>query len=359
MRKIKTLFLICFSTLMIFSCASNISMPGNTLVKAKEELKFESIIDRVKESIVLMTMSRNETTLEDPNQSSLCTGIIINDLGHIITNFHCVYNHKWIRLYYYGKENWQEYKVNIIGTDPLADLALIEVPSKKGPFSYIKFTEDDIKAGTEVFAIGHPMGMSWTVTKGIVSNSERYARHPYIKAVQTDAAINQGNSGGPLLNMKGDIVGINALIVSKVKENAGVALSIRADIVKKSIDIMQTSGTVERPAIGIMIQQLANKRQRDKILKDNDNITVTIPNTFGLLISPAENKPEGIESWDTLIGVNGIPINDGIELADELIKYNVGDTITLTLIRNRKFVLVDVPLKVLPIKVEDLYGKKT
>ena len=359
MKKIKTWFLICFSLLLIFSCASNISTTGKVLVEAKNELKFESIIKKVKESIVLMTMSVDETTTEESNKNSICTGIIINELGHIVTNFHCIYKNDYIRVYYYDKKDWREHKVTIIGTDPLADLALITISDKKGPFSYLKIADDagDIKEGTEVFAVGHPMGMTWTITKGIVSSVERYARHPYIKAIQTDASINQGNSGGPLLNMKGEIVGINALIISKVKESAGVALSIRGDIIKKSIDIMMTSKSVDRPAIGVMIMQLVGEKRRQKILNGNDNITVTIPNTFGLLIRPDKNLPKALEPWDTLVGINGAPINDGLELAEELIKYNIGEEITLTIIRDGKHILIKIPLKVFPVPIEEMYKK--
>ena len=120
--------------------------------------------------------------------------------------------------------------------DPLADLAILQVLEKEEPIPHLEFAKnsDNISSGTDVFALGHPMGMAWTVTKGIVSSTERYARHPFIKAIQTDSAINKGNSGGPLMNMKGEIVGINALIVSKISENAGIGLAIRGDIAKKS-----------------------------------------------------------------------------------------------------------------------------
>ena len=102
----------------------------------------------------------------------------------------------------------------MVGRDPLADLALLEVIDPPKTVPPLRFAEELPKNGEDVFAMGHPMGMAWTVTKGIISSTDRHARHAFIKALQTDAAINVGNSGGPLLNMKGEIVGINTLIIS-------------------------------------------------------------------------------------------------------------------------------------------------
>ena len=94
-------------------------------------------------------------------------------------------------------------------------MALLRAIDKDEPVPELKFSTEEIKSGQDVFAMGHPMGMVWSVSRGVISHEDRYARHPYVHSVQTDAAINVGNSGGPLLNMKGEIVGINALIISK------------------------------------------------------------------------------------------------------------------------------------------------
>jgi len=232
MKNIKYYSLICF--FIIFSC-----VPFNISATEDDELKFESVIERTKQSVVLLSMSPNVVPETDPSKTGLCSGVVVDDIGHVLTNFHCVYNQNYIRLYYYDENDWQNYEVNVIGLDPLADLALITVLGKEEPIPHLPFAEDaeKIKAGTDVFALGHPMGMVWTVTKGIISSTERYSRHPFIKALQTDASINKGNSGGPLMNMKGEIVGINALIISRNQQNAGVGLAIRGDIVKKSFEI--------------------------------------------------------------------------------------------------------------------------
>ena len=361
MKSIKYYSLICF--FIIFSCVPfNISAQENknVLVEARDELKFESVIERTKKSVVLLSMNPNADPETDPKKSGLCSGVVVDDIGHVITNFHCVYNQNYIRLYYYDEDDWQNYEVNVIGLDPLADLALLKVLGKEEPIPHLEFAEDagKIKSGTDVFALGHPMGMAWTVTKGIVSSTERYSRHPFIKAIQTDAAINKGNSGGPLMNMKGEIVGINTLIISRISENAGVGLAIRGDIVKKSFESMLSTGRVDRPAVGIMIMPLAQGKQRNKIIKEFPKLkSEFIPNTFGVFVRPDENLPKGLKKFDTIIGVNGEMVNDGLQFSNELYKYNIGDTITLTLIRKRRYMKVDVPLKIFPVDADAMYSK--
>jgi len=360
MKNIKYYSLICF--FIIFSCVPfNISATeDNVLVEARDELKFESVIERTKKSVVILSINPNVDPEIDPKQTGLCSGVVIDEVGHVLTNFHCVYNQNYLRLYYYDADDWENYEVNVIGLDPLADLALIKVIGKEEPIPHLEFAEDagKIKAGTDVFALGHPMGMAWTVTKGIVSSTERYARHPFIKAIQTDSAINKGNSGGPLMNMKGEIVGINALIISKNQQNAGVGLAIRGDIVKKSLESMLASGRVDRPAVGIMIMPLAQSKQRAKIMKEFPKLKQEfIPNTFGVFVRPDESLPKGLKKFDTIIGVNGEMINDGLQFSDELSKYNIGDTITLTIVRKRRYLKVDVPLKVFPVDADAMYSK--
>ena len=354
MGKLKTVCLMCFS-IFIFSCANvnNISTPDSNVTP-------ESVIDRTKRSVVMLSSSVSEETITDAKQSAVCAGVVINEEGHILTNFHCIFRYNYIKAYYWDKIETREHEVNVIGTDPLADLALLEVENKKSDVPYLKFAEntEDIKEGTEVIAIGHPASMVWTVTKGIISSNDRILRHPYIKSIQTDAAINLGNSGGPLLNMKGEVVGINTLIVSKISENAGVGLAIRGDIVKKSFESMLSTGRVDRPAVGIMIMPLAQVKQRDKIIKEFPKLKPKfIPNTFGVFVRPDENLPKGLKKFDTIIGVNGEMINDGLQFSDELSKYNIGETVTLTIVRKRRYLNVKVPLKVFPVNADKMYSK--
>mgnify|MGYP001284099992 FL=1 len=349
MEKFKRFFLLCFSILIFFG----VSVQAIT----------KEIVEEVRKSVVLLSVSQ----LEDPPvnaRNSLCSGVVINERGHVLTNFHCIYKQKTILLYYWNEEDWTEYKVKVIGEDPLADLALLEVIGLERKVPYLKFAKDgDTYPGTEIFALGHPMGMAWSLSKGIVSSVDRYARHPYIKSIQVDAAINKGNSGGPIFNNKGEIVGIASLIVSRIDQNAGVGIAVRSDIAKHSLTSMLETGKVDRPALGVMIISLFGKdNHRKKILKDNPSINTTIPNTFGLLISdqnkPNNPIPKGLKVWDTIIGINDIDINNDVEFADELRKYKVGETVSLNIIRDRRFIQVDnVTLKVFPVPTDQLYGQ--
>ena len=347
MEKLKRVFLLCFS-IFIFSG-----------VLYSETISPE-VIEKVRESIVLLSSNESSTpSAQSPN--ALCAGVVIDEIGHILTNFHCIYKQKIINLYYYDENDWKEYEVKVVGKDPLADLALLEVPKRTKKVPYLKITDvDDIQLGMEVFAFGHPMGMAWSLSRGIISSKDRHSRHPYIKSLQTDAAINKGNSGGPLLNLKGEIVGINTLMISRNQQNAGVGISIRSDVVKNSLVKMLERGRVDRPAIGVMIiSLLGRENQRNTLIKDNPELKKILPNTYGLLIrkDPAE-LPVGIEVWDTIVGVNNIPVNNGVEFSDQLIKYNIGTKIKLTLIRNKRYIQVEVPLKVLPVPADLMYGKK-
>ena len=363
MQNIKLLCLICFSTIF-FSCTLlNISATDNKVIvgsNTDEPVKFETVIKNSQDSIVLLSISPFEDPETDTSQNAVCSGVIIDDVGHVLTNYHCVHNQKTIFLYYYDREDWGEYKVEVVGRDPLADLALLKIVDNDKKLKPLKFAKDTekLEVGTEVFALGHPMSMAWSVTKGIISSNNRYARHPYIHALQTDAAINKGNSGGPLLNMQGEIVGINALMVSRISESAGVGIAIRGDIVQKSLKSMLETGTVSRPAVGIQIMSLGHPRQRNKVLKKFPDVNPDhIPNVSGMFISDATDKdlPKGIKKHDTVIGINGELFNDGVKFSNLLEKYKVGEKVTLVLVRKGRYMLLDVVLKEFPVDLEKLY----
>ena len=355
MKIFKQVFcLICFS-IFIFSCATNsVNISDNT----KDSNDFPTVIDRVKESIVLITASQNEDPNINPNQNSMCSGAVI-DLQYIITNYHCIYNNKFIKIFFWNKEDWNSYDVEVIGIDPLADLALLRAIDKDEPVPELKFSSEEIRSGQDVFALGHPMGMVWSVSKGVISHEDRYARHPYVHSVQTDAAINTGNSGGPLMNMKGEIVGINTLIISKVKESAGIGIAIRNDTVQKSFETMLEKGKVDRPAIGIMVIGLGTSDdQRTKLYEENPTAKPgQIPSTFGMLVRKSDTMPENIKEFDTVIAVNDKLINTHVDLSNVLEEYNVGDTVTVTIIRERRFLKLDIPLKIFEVPVEKMYKR--
>ena len=347
MEKLKLFVLLCFSILVFF-------------VNPTQAIDKE-VIENVKRSVVLLSVNKlKEPPVTTPN--SLCSGMSINEKGYILTNFHCVYKQETINLYFWDENDWTEYQVEVIGEDPLADLALLKVIGLERKVPYLKFSKsEDIYTGLEIFAFGHPLGMAWSLSKGIVSNNERYARHPYIKSIQVDAAINKGNSGGPIINEKGEIVAVAALMVSRTNTNAGVGLGIRADVAKKSLAEMLLSGKTDRPALGVKVIALTGKKSQQKeILKRHPSINTTIPNSYGLLISddnePTNPIPEGLKPWDTIIGINDVLINTDVEFADQLIRYKIGEKITVNIIRNKRYMTVgDITLKTFTVPTDKLY----
>ena len=143
---IKYFCLICLMTI-ITSCATfNISATDNNVTVDNRDVSksrsFESIIETSKESIVLLSSSPYEDPTIDPNKNAVCTGVIIDEVGHILTNYHCVHNQKYIKLYYYSEEDIDEYMVETIGTDPLADLALLRVIDYEGKLPHLKFADN-------------------------------------------------------------------------------------------------------------------------------------------------------------------------------------------------------------------------
>ena len=347
MEKLKLFVLLCFSILVFFV------NPAQAIDK--------EVIENVKRSVVLLSVNKlKEPPVTTPN--SLCSGMSINEKGYILTNFHCVYKQETINLYFWDENDWTEYQVEVIGEDPLADLALLKVIGLERKVPYLKFSKsEDIYTGLEIFAFGHPLGMAWSLSKGIVSNNERYARHPYIKSIQVDAAINKGNSGGPIINEKGEIVAVAALMVSRTNTNAGVGLGIRADVAKKSLAEMLLSGKTDRPALGVKVIALTGKKSQQKeILKRHPSINTTIPNSYGLLISddnePTNPIPKGLKPWDTIIGINDVLINTDVEFADQLIRYKIGEKITVNIIRNKRYMTVgDITLKTFTVPTDKLY----
>ena len=177
----------------------------------------KEIVDKVKAATVFIVMkSDNNVSITNQNGTGMCSGFVINEKRHIVTNYHCVHNAKTLQLAFYDKDDWNVYEVVIIGKDPLSDLAVIHIPKRKKSLPFLEWSTEEPWDGQDVFAVGHPFGMVWTVTKGIVSNNERVVRSPYVRLLQTDVAINSGNSGGPLVNTAGKVVGVNAMIINPI-----------------------------------------------------------------------------------------------------------------------------------------------
>jgi serine protease Do len=342
--------------LLVCVLCTTLTINANTLSK--------EVVEKVKSATVFMMMSSdNNITITNPNGGGLCSGFVINEKRHIVTNYHCVHNTTKLQLAFYDKDDWNIYEVKIIGIDPVSDLAVIQIPKRKKPLPFLNWSTEDPWDGQDVFAVGHPFGMVWSVSKGIISNTDRNVRSPYVRFIQTDVAINQGNSGGPLVNTAGNVVGVNSMIINpspvKPKTHIGMALSVRVDDAKEIIEVLQEGKEFVRPIVGVQIADLT-PLNRDTIAKMPEVVEsgVTIPNTFGALIAPSNDIPEGLEQFDVIISADGQAVNRQTELTDHVRNKKVGDTIELVIIRDRIFKNVTVTLKKLEVEARTLYDKK-
>ena len=340
--------------IFILSCFFAGSVVASTLNK--------ETVNKVKEATVFILIeSANNTSITNPSGRGTCSGFVINEQRYIVTNYHCVHNSTQLMLAFYDRDDWNMYDVKIIGTDPLADVAVIQIPKRKKPLPYLNWSTEEPWDGMDVFAVGHPFGMVWTITKGIISNNKRIVRSPYVRYVQTDTAINQGNSGGPLVNTAGNVVGINSLIISPqaVKVHAGVALALRNDDAKEIVDVLIEGKEFVRAIIGVSLVNL-NPLNRDSIvnLPDVKEAGITIPNTFGCVVAPSTDIPEGLEKFDTIVGVDGQAINRQEHITDIIRTKNPGDTVDLLIIRDRVYKNITVTLKKLEVTGDQLFNKQ-
>ena len=345
-----------FGALLLVSLLCTFQLYANTLNK--------ETVERVKEATVFILMeSTNNQSVVNNNGRGTCSGFVINDRGYIVTNYHCVHNATQLMLAFYDLDDWNLYDVEIIGIDPLADVAVIHIPKRKKTLPFLSWSKEDPWDGMDVFAVGHPFGMSWSITKGVISHSKRIIRSPYVRYIQTDSAINSGNSGGPLLNTAGNVVGINSLIINPnptiPKTNIGMGLALRKDDAKEIVDNLVDGKEHIRPIVGVSLVDI-NPLNRDALaeMPDVKEAGITIPNTFGCLIAPTDDIPEGLEKFDTIVGIDGQAVNRQENLTDIIRNKQVGDTVELLIIRDRVYKNVTITLKKLEVTGAQLYDRK-
>ena len=345
-----------FGALLLVSLLCTFQLYANTLNK--------ETVEKVKEATVFILMeSKNNQSVVGNNGRGTCSGFVINDQGYIVTNYHCVHNATQLMLAFYDLDDWNLYDVKIIGIDPLADIAVIHIPKRKKTLPFLNWSKEEPWDGMDVFAVGHPFGMSWSITKGVISHSKRIIRSPYVRYLQTDAAINSGNSGGALVNTAGNVVGVNSLIInpnpSLPKTNIGMGLALRNDDAAEIVDNLVSGKEHIRPIVGVSLVDI-NPLNREQITQMPDVLEagITIPNTFGSMIAPTTDIPEGLEKFDTIVGINGKAVNRQEDLTDIIRNLKVGDTIDLLIIRDRVYKNVTVTLKKLEVTGAQLYDKK-
>ncbi len=273
------------------------------------------------------------------------SGVIISKDGYIVTNNHVVEGADEISV---TLNDNRELKARLIGTDPSSDLALIKIEGDEFPTIPIG-DSDALKVGEWVLAVGNPFNLTSTVTAGIVSAKARTLgvyEGGIESFIQTDAAINKGNSGGALVNARGELVGINAVLTSPTGTYAGYGFAIPVSIMTKVVTDLKQFGTVQRALLGIRGGNVGEelKEQLKKEKKDTD-----LGTTEGVYVSEVVEQGAAaaadIKAGDVITGINGKQIKNMAELQESVTKYRPGDKVKVTLLRNKKKMEVDVVLK--------------
>jgi len=279
----------------------------------------------------------------EQQQLGLGSGVIISADGYIVTNNHVIDGAE--RLEITLNDN-RTFEAVIIGTDETTDLALIKIEAENLPVIPIG-NSDALKVGEWVLAVGNPFGFTSTVTAGIVSAKARNissitnGRAMGIESfIQTDAAVNPGNSGGALVNTSGELIGINTAIYSQTGNYAGYSFAIPTSIVTKIITDLKQYGTVQRAILGIAFSELTPKLAKEK------NITAV---NAGLYVGRVEERSAameaGITEGDVIVAINSVETLNSGQLQEQMSKYRPGDKITVSYIRDNKKSTINVTLR--------------
>jgi len=272
-------------------------------------------------------MFKEFSTPQKRKASALGSGFIIDAKGIVVTNNHVIKDAEDIMVTVNGEK---EYEAKIIGQDPLSDLAVLEIQSKD-KFVPVKFADSDkARIGDWVLAIGNPYGFGGTVTAGIISARNRsIGLSRYEDYIQTDASINQGNSGGPLFDMNGDVIGINTAILGR-SGSIGIGFSIPSNSAKKVINQLIKFGETKRGWLGVRIQN---------VTKEIADVEKLDKPRGALVASVAEKSPSdkaGIKAGDIILEFNGILIKEMKELPRIVAQTEVGKTVEVKVWRNEK-----------------------
>ena len=349
MNKIRKLLIIVFSITFVMQASAK-DAPGS----------FADLAERLMPSVVNISTTTTVTTNDNPfpgfkfppgspfedmfkefgtpqtrKSAALGSGFIIDKKGIVITNNHVIQDSEDIVVRVGGDK---EYKATIIGADPLSDIAVLQIVSKE-KFIPVKFGDSDkSRIGDWVIAIGNPFGLGGTVTAGIISARNRsIGLSRYEDYIQTDASINSGNSGGPLFDMNGDVIGINTAILGK-SGSIGIGFSIPSNNAKKVVDQLIEFGETKRGWLGVRIQVVTKEIADVEKLGDPRG---------ALVASVAEKSPSdkaGIKAGDIILEFDGTKINEMKELPIIVAQTEVGKTVDVKVWRNKKEIIKKIKL---------------
>lgn len=279
--------------------------------------------------------------IETPEQRGFGSGVIISKDGYIVTNNHVIDGADEISVKLHDS---REMKGRVVGTDPTSDLALVKIEGDDFPAIPIG-SSDALKVGEWVLAVGNPFTLGSTVTAGVVSAKARGLGANQVESfIQTDAAINQGNSGGALVNARGELVGINAMLYSPTGAYSGYGFAIPTSIMTKVVTDLKQYGTVQRALLGIAGRDMGNEVYPEEIRKEQKELGI---NTGVQIVSVEEDGSVSgvLEKNDVIIALDGKKIKTMSELQGLLAQHRPGDKIKLTVWRDKKEKEFTVTLK--------------
>jgi Do/DeqQ family serine protease len=262
------------------------------------------------------------------------SGVILSEDGYIVTNNHVIDKADRVEVVLDDK---RKFTANVLGTDPTTDLALLKVEEHGLPFVSFGLS-DNLRVGEWVLAVGNPFNLNSTVTAGIVSAKARNInilsradnRYAIESFIQTDAAVNPGNSGGALVNLKGELIGINTAIASNTGSYTGYSFAVPSALVKKIVDDLTKYGEVQRGLLGISIQDLTAEFVEQKGIKHMKGVYVAGVN------ENSGAKEAGLKEGDVVTKINEAPVATSSELQEQVARYRPGDKLKVTYVRDGK-----------------------
>jgi serine protease Do len=265
---------------------------------------------------------------------SLGSGFIIDKEGIIITNNHVIQSAEGI---FVKLTNGKEYEAKVLGTDPTSDIAVIKINTKDNLRAVTFADSDKARVGDWVVAIGNPFGLGGTVTAGIISARNRdISLGKYDDFIQTDASINQGNSGGPLFNVKGEVVGINSAILSNSGGSVGIGFAIPSNFAKNVVKQITEFGEIKRGYIGVRIQEVTKEIADSLGLKSQEGALVSSASAGG----PADKA--GIEAGDIILEFNNKKVDNMRKLPKIVADTPIGQSVEVKVWRNKKILIKNI-----------------
>ncbi len=278
--------------------------------------------------------NRNNEGNRPRRTSALGSGFVISEDGYVVTNNHVIDGADEIIIEFFSGE---ELVAKVIGTDKNTDLALLKVEAD-GPLPFVSFGDSDIaRVGDYVMAMGNPLGQGFSVSAGIISVRSRALSGSYDDYIQTDAAINRGNSGGPLFNMDGEVIGVNTAILSPNGGSIGIGFSMASNVVSQVVDQLKEFGETRRGWLGVRIQDVT----------DDMAEAMGLEQTAGALITDVPDGPAkdaGLLAGDLIVTFDGVIVEDTRGLVRQVADTTVGKAVRVVVFREGKTQTVLVTL---------------